>query len=164
MENVGVIIQHLRTLTGLSVRKTAQKINRSVGWLSELENSRGTARIDEDEFNRVVDLLGGSKHRSMFKTWAANAKNRDRAERTFDGAVLKFIRIKKGFSLEKASGLTKLSIGYLSKIETGLKPVTLERRNQIMLGYGYSPTSFKNLATDPVRSKAVPLRFKLNFI
>ncbi|MFN9066130.1 MAG: helix-turn-helix domain-containing protein, partial [Bdellovibrionales bacterium] len=164
MDNAGVIIQHLRTLAGLSVRETAKKINRSVGWLSEIENSQGTARISEIEFNRIVETLGGSKHRALFKTWVANAKNRERLDKSFDGAVLKFIRIKKGLSLDKACELTKLSASYLSKLENGHKPVTLEMRNRIMQGYGYSPSSFKNLATDPVRSKAVTLRYKLEIL
>lgn len=164
MDNAGVIIQHLRTLAGLSVRETATKIKRSVGWLSEIENSRGTARINEHEFNRIVDALGGAKQRALFKTWVANAKNRERLDTTFDGAVLKFIRVKKEISLEEASKLTKLSSSYLSKLENGLKPVTLEMRNRIMVGYGYSPSSFKNLATDPVRSKTVPLRYKLEIL
>lgn len=164
MDNAGVIIQHLRILAGLSVRETAQKISRSIGWLSEIENSRGTARITEEEFNRITNILDGTQHRAMFKTWAANAKNRQRVESTFDGAVLKFIRLKKEISLEKASELTNLSASYISKIENGIKPVTFEMRNRIMVGYGYSPTSFKNLATDPVRSKAVPLRYKLEIL
>jgi transcriptional regulator with XRE-family HTH domain len=164
MDNAEVIIQHLRTQAELSVREAATKINRSVGWLSEIENSRGTARINEEEFNRIVDLLGGAKQRALFKTWAANVKNRQRAESAFDGAVLKFIRLKKEITLERASLLTQLSTSYISKLENGIKPVSFEMRNQIMVGYGYSPTSFKNLSTDPVRSKAVPLRYKLEIL
>jgi transcriptional regulator with XRE-family HTH domain len=164
MENYGIIIRHLRRLAGLSVRATAEKIGRSVGWLSEIENNHGTARLNETEFNRIVEVLDGTKHRAMFKTWAANHKNRENAEKPFDGAVLRFIRIKKALSLRDASKAVGLSIAYLSKLETGLKPVTLEMRNRIMTGYGYSPSSFKNLATDPVRSKAVPLSFKLDIL
>ncbi len=164
MENYGVIIQHLRTLAGLSVRDAAKKINRSNGWLSEIENSSGTARITESEFNRIVEVLDGTKHKAMFRTWAANFRNRERVEKTFDGAVLKFIRIKKEIDLRKASKLTGLSIGYISKLETGIKPVSFEMRNRIMIGYGYSPSSFKNLSTDPVRSKAVPLLYKLEIL
>jgi len=33
-----------------------------------------------------------------------------------------------------------------------------------MKAYGYSPSSFKNLSTDPVRSKAVPPLFKLKIL
>lgn len=164
MENYGVIIRHLRNLGGLNVRTAAQKIGKSVGWLSEIENNRGKARLTETEFQRIVDLLGGTRHRSMFKIWVANQKNRDRANTTFEGAVLKFVRSKKGLPLHDAARACGLSCGYLSKIESGLKPVTLEMRNRILLAYGYSPTSWKNLATDPVRSKAVPLSYKLKIL
>jgi len=37
-------------------------------------------------------------------------------------------------------------------------------RNKIMKAYGYSPSSFKNLASDPVRSKAVPKEYKFKII
>lgn len=164
MENYGLIIQHLRLLAGLSVREAAKKIERSIGWLSEIENNRGTARLTEKEFNRIVDLLDGTKHKAMFRTWVANYKNRERTDKTFDGAVLKFIRIKKGFNLEKAAKLTKLSASQISKYETGVKPISVEARNRIMVAYGYSPSSFKNLATDPIRSKAVPLSLKLEIL
>ena len=99
----------------------------------------------------------------MFKTWAATYKNRDRTAKAYDGAVLRFIRLKKGYDLAKASKLG-LSLSYISKIETGAKPVSLEMRNQIMTGYGYSPSSFKNLSTDPVRSKAVPCQLKVEIL
>jgi hypothetical protein len=33
-----------------------------------------------------------------------------------------------------------------------------------MGAYGYSPSSFKNLSTDPVRSKVVPALFKLKIL
>jgi transcriptional regulator with XRE-family HTH domain len=164
MENYGLIIRHLRALAGLSVRDTAQKIGRSIGWLSEIENNSGTARLTDTEFNRIVEALEGSRHRPMFRTWVAAYKNRARVEKTFDGAVLKFIRLKKGITLREARKLTGLSTSYLSKIETGVKPVPLEMRNRIMEAYGYSPSSFKNLGTDPIRSKVVPTGFKLQIL
>ena len=164
MDNYGVIIRHLRTLAGLSVRKAALKTNRSIGWISEVENNTGTARLTETEFERIVELLDGTKHKAMFKTWVAVYKNRERLDCTFDGAVLKFIRIKKNMGLKKAAKLTGISSSQISKIETGMKPVPYSLRNRIMIGYGYSPSSFKNLSTDPVRSKAVPLGFKLSIL
>jgi transcriptional regulator with XRE-family HTH domain len=164
MEKHGLIIRHLRTLASLSVRDAARKIGRSTGWLSEIENNTGTARLSETEFDRIVDLLDGSKHRAMFKTWASSLKRGALVERTYDGAVLKFIRLRKGLSLREASRLARLSPGYISKMETGLKPVSKEMRNQVMTAYGYSPTSFKNLSTNPVRSKAVPVPFKLEIL
>jgi transcriptional regulator with XRE-family HTH domain len=164
MDNYGLIIQHLRTLAGLSVQQTAKKIGKSVGWLSEIENNSGRCRLTENEFNRIIELLDGTKHRAMFKTWIAGFKNRERLDKVFDGAVLKFVRLKKELSLSKASKLTSLSAAQLSKFENGLKPVSLELRNQIMAAYGYSPTSFKNFSTDPVRSKVVPIEFKLTIL
>ena len=164
MENHGLIIRHLRLLAGLSVQLTAEKIGRSKGWISEIENNTGNCKLTESEFNRIVEALEGTKHRSMFKTWAATYKNRDRTAKTYDGAVLRFIRLKKGYDLAAASKLVGLSLSYISKIETGAKPVTLEMRNQIMTSYGYSPSSFKNLSTDPIRSKVVPCQLKLEVL
>lgn len=162
--NYGLILQHLRQQAGLSVQKFAEKINRSVGWVSEVENNRGTSRLTEKEFDRIVELLDAGKHREMFRTWVANHKNAERVDRTFDGAVLKFIRLKKQMLLKDAASRARMSVGYLSKIESGLMPVTVHVRKQLMLAYGYSPSSFKNLSTDPVRSKAVPLAYKLEIL
>lgn len=164
MDNYGVIIRHLRRLSGLSVQLAAKKLARSQGWLSEIENGSGRSRITESEFARIIQVLDGTQHQAMFKTWVANVKNRERMDSTFDGAVLKFIREKRNLSLKDASGVSGLSISQLSKLETGLKQVTLELRNKIMVAYGYSPSSFKNLATDTIRSKAVPLSYKLEIL
>jgi transcriptional regulator with XRE-family HTH domain len=160
----GLIIKHLREHSGLSVRKLADKIDRSIGWISEIENELGTSRLTDAEFQRIVNILDGGKYRDMFRTWVANHKNSERTDRTFDGAVLKFIRIKKLLKLKDAAGLTGLSSASISKIESGHFIVTTELRNKIMIAYGYSPSSFKNLSTDPVRSKVVPLIYKLEIL
>ena len=164
LENHGIIIRHLRKRKNLSVRKCSDIIGKSIGWLSEIENACGTARLTEIEFDRIVTALGGDKDRAMFKTWVAKHKNKDNGDKTFDGAVLRYIRKKKGISLVDASVSTGLSVGYLSKLETGLKAMTLELRNLIMQAYGYSPSSFKNLSKDPKRSQAVPTEYKLNIL
>jgi transcriptional regulator with XRE-family HTH domain len=164
MENYGLIIRRLRGLSGLDLRATARKIERSVGWLSEVENGKGKARLTEPEFNRIVDLLNGQRHRPMFRTWAAAHKKRDKTRTNLEGAVLKYIRTKKELSLKEAAHATSLSYSYLSKLETGEKPVTLDMRNRILAAYGYSSSSWKNLATDPVRSKAVPQAYKLRIL
>lgn len=163
-ENHGIIIRELRKLRGWSVRKAALEIHRGIGWLSEIENGTGTARLTEDEFERIVTVMDGHKCRAMFKTWTANHKNQERVDKTFDGAVLKYIRIKKELTLVRASQMMSVSYAHLSKIESGKKPITLALRCKIMSAYGYSPSSFKNLSTDPVRSKAVPALYKLNIL
>ncbi len=164
MDNYGLIIRHLRKLSKLNVRQAADKIQRSIGWLSEIENSRGTARLTEREFNRIVELLDGNHHKPMFKTWISTQKRSEQSERAFDGAVLKYIRMKKELNLKEASRLSGLSMPQLSKFETGHKLVSLETRNRVMLAYGYSPSSFKNLSTDRIRSRAVPFSFKLEIL
>ena len=57
MENHGLIIRHLRLLAGLSVQLTAEKIGRSKGWISEIENNTGNCKLTESEFNRIVGAL-----------------------------------------------------------------------------------------------------------
>lgn len=164
LENSGIILRQLRKIAGLSVQNAAQLIGRSSGWLWEIESGSGRCRLTPEEFEKIVQALNGSKHRPMFRTWVANHKNLERIDKTFDGAVLKFIRKKKDITLKQAAKLTGLSCGYLSKMESGSKPIQLEMRNKIMKAYGYSPSSFKNLATDPVRSKAVPKEYKFKII
>lgn len=164
MDNYGLILKHIRKLSCLSLHATAKKIGKSAGWLSEVENGKGLARITEHEFQRIVECLDATKHRPMFRTWVANLKNRERVNKTFDGAVFKFIRKKQDCTLSKAAKLIGISKGQLSKIESGQKIITVGERGKIMRAYGYTPSSFKNLATDPVRSKVVPIRFKLQIL
>jgi transcriptional regulator with XRE-family HTH domain len=164
MENHGVIIQHLRILAKLTIQQTAKKIGKSVGWLSEIENNKGLSRLTEREFDRIIALLDGNKHRAIFKTWVANHKNSERSNKVFDGAVLRYIRQRKELDLKAAAKAAGLSVGYISKLETGLKAMTLEMRNRLMIAYGYSPSSFRNLSADPIRSRAVPSSYKLEIL
>lgn len=164
LDNHGIIIRHLREENGMSVRKCAATIGRSIGWLSEIENQSGTAKLTEFEFERIIKILGGQHKRALFKTWIANHKNKQKGDKTLDGAVLKHIRKKKKLTLAEAAQVTGLSAGYLSKLEHGLKPVCLDLRKKIMAAYGYQPSSFKNLSTDPVKSKAVPTMYRLNIL
>lgn len=164
LENHGLIIRQLRLLKGLSVRNAAIHIGKSIGWLSEIENSIGTARLRESEFHRIVDLLDGKDHRPMFRTWVANHKNLSRINHTMDGAVLKFIRKKKELTLIEAATKIGLSAPYVCCLETGRKPINLRLRNKILAAYGYSPASFKNFSTDPARSKVVPKSYKLKIL
>ena len=163
-ENYGVILKHLREQMKLSVRKFSKKINRSIGWISEIENGTGTARLTSAEFDSLVELLDAGKWRGQFRTWVANYKNAERVDRTFEGAILKHVRVKKGIRLEDAAKLAEMSPCYLSQIENGHKPPPLAVRNRVLGICGYSPASFKNLSTDPVRSKVVPDIYKLNIL
>lgn len=162
--NYGLIVKHLRTMAGLSVQLLAKKIGKSAGWVSEIENENGRCRLTEQAFEQIVEALDGKSRRAMFRTWVANHKNLERVDRTFDGAVLKYIRRRQGISVPTAAQLTGLSMSHLSNLENGKRNMTHDLRVRLMKTYGYSPSSFKNLSTDPVRSKAVPCLYKLKIL
>ena len=163
-ENYGLIVKMLRQRAELSVRDFAKSCGRSVGWLSEIENGRGLARIDRTEFDRLVELLKGDQDRAQFKTWIATYKNAQKVDRVFDGAILKHLRLKKRMRLSEVASRTQYSVSHLSRIEHGLAETTTDLRNEYMKACGYSPENFKNLTPGAIRSKAVPISFKLNIL
>ena len=164
MNHYGLVIRHLRKLGGSSLKATAAKIERSVGWLSEIENNQGLSRLRQDEFDRIVSLLDGDKYRKLFRTWVSNKKRGARVDRSLDGAVIKHLRNKLRLSLDQASERIGLSKRYLSNLENGYKPVNLEIRNRVMRAYGYAPTSFRDLSGEGKRSKAVPIKYKIKIL
>lgn len=163
-ENYGIILKVIREQSRMSVRNFAQKIGRSSGWLSEVENEKGTARIKTEDFDYIVSTLGLDKQRSQFRTWVANYRNTQKIDRAYEGAVLKHIRLRRKIKLNEVSLKSGLSIKEISLIENGKREPTLATRNSILKACGYSPASFKNFATDPVRSKAVPAELKLRIL
>lgn len=166
MTNYGVVLRKLREINQLPIKKAAKVIGRSPGWLSEIENDRGLARIGLDEFERIVAVYGGQKHREKFKMWIANSHKpvRQQVTMSFDGAILKYLREKAELSIEAVSLSNKISEGYLSKLENGLKPISLNMRNRLLQTYGYSPSSYKNFTTEDKRAKNIPTKFKLNIL
>lgn len=164
MNNYGLILKQLRQLNRLTLKSTAKLIGKSVGWFSEVENGRGQSRLSEKEFERIVLLLHGDKHRELFKTWVALAKIKNRADRSLDGPVLKHVRKKKHLSLVEASQLVGISKRYLSNLENGHRSVKLEMRNRIMKAYGYNQTSFRNFTSDDKRAGSVPVRYKIGVL
>lgn len=163
MNNQGLILKKLRRLKGLSLKSAAQHIGKSVGWLSEVENSRGLSRLKDSEFERIVHRLDGQMHRSQFKTWVATEhKIKEKPGHSPTGAILKYIRRRIPLSLEEASSRIGISKRYLTNLENGHKPIKLEMRNRIMRAYGYSPSSFCNLSANEKRAKSVPARYKIN--
>lgn len=111
-----------------------------------------------------VELLGAAKHRPMFRMWVANSTKFKNIDRSLEGAVLKFVRLKKGLALEDLGGELKISARHLSRVEKGIIQPTVELRKKVLVACDYSPASFKNLYADPERSKAVPARFKLDIL
>ena len=65
MHNYGLILKQLRQLNSDSLKTAAQKIGKSVGWLSEVENGRGLSRLKQSEFERIVKVFGGDWRRRL---------------------------------------------------------------------------------------------------
>lgn len=111
-----------------------------------------------------MGLLGADADRPLFKTWVANHKNAQHTDRAFDGAVLKYVRKKRGLSLKEVAQRAGLSMAHVSRLERGLSPSSVELRKCLMEACGYSPSSFKKLSSDPKGSQLVPSRFKLGIL
>jgi len=85
-----------------------------------------TKRLD-----RLVEIFGGLRLKPQFNIWAGNYKHEACVDKTFDGAGLKFLRLRKRVSLLAAADLVGSPESYLGKIETGANPMTLLRRLEI---------------------------------
>jgi transcriptional regulator with XRE-family HTH domain len=166
MNHYGVILRQLRLHNKLQIKEAAARIERSAGWLSEIENGKGSARIFPQEFERIVAVYGGDAHRKQFGIWVAKAHKPETAtsDVSFGGAVLRYLRKKVKMSIEAAAREVGISNCYLSNLETGVKPLSSELRDRLMRIYGYSPSSFKNFTTEDKRAKNIPIRYKLNML
>lgn len=166
MNHYGVILRKLREINRLPIKEAAKKIERSAGWLSEIENGKGAARIHPQEFERIVVVYGGESYRKQFGIWVAKQHKPERSshEVSFNGAVLKYLRKQAKLTVEEAAKRVSLSRSYLSYLENGVKPLSLELRNRLLAIYGYSPSSFKNFTTEDKRAKNIPIRYKLEIL
>ncbi len=162
MNNYGVVLRKLREINQLPLKQAAKHIGKSAGWLSEIENGKGFARIHPQEFERIVAAYSGEAYRKQFGIWIAKAHVPIKSkEIKLDGAILKHLREKAEYTLEEVATETDLSKCYLSYIENGLKPLPAKLKDRLMRLYGYSPSSFKNFATEDKRAKNIPTRYKL---
>lgn len=74
MNRYGVILKKLRELNQLTVKQAAQKIGRSSGWISQVENDRGAARLKADVFERIVTACNGESYRKQFGAWISRSR------------------------------------------------------------------------------------------
>jgi transcriptional regulator with XRE-family HTH domain len=166
MNNYGVILRKLRELKQYQVKQAAQIIRRSAGWLSEIENGRGAARIGLEEFERIVSVYDGQAYRKQFPAWVAHAHRYATPKQPlgFDGAILRHLRGKAKLSLATAAEKVGISATHLCNLEKGKRSISPELRDGLMQVYGYSPSSFKNFATEDKRGKNIPVRYKLEIL
>lgn len=166
MKHQGVILRRLRAINRLTIHEASKVIGRSVGWLSEIENGRGEARIDPDEFERIIAAYGGGKYRDKFPLWIANESKGipDEKPLSFDGAILRYLRKKADLSQERAARAISVSAAHLCNLERGKRVLSTEHRNTLLKEYGYSSSSFRNFTTADKRAKNIPVRTKLNIL
>ena len=166
MNHYGVILQKLREINQLTIKQAAQRIERSSGWLSQIENGKGAARLNAVEFERIVKLYEGEPYRKQFGGWITRSKLLPTTTKTisFDGSVIKHLRIKAKMTLAEAARKVEISYGHLSDIENGEKRLSEELRNRLMKIYGYSPASFRNFTDEDKRAKNIPVAFKLEML
>ena len=109
---------------------------------------------------------GGEAYRKQFGIWVAkqHRPNKSQAEVSYSGAVLKYLRKKAKLTVVEVANRAALSKSYISYLETGVKPVSIELRNRLLAIYGYSPSSFKNFTTEDKRAKNIPVRYKLEIL
>ncbi len=166
MNSYGVILRKLRELKQYQIKQAAQLIERSVGWLSEIENGRGSARIGLEEFERIVAVYDGQAYRKQFPAWTTHAQRYAPPKQPlgFEGAILRHLREKAGLSLDIAADKVGLSGTHLCNLEKGRRSVSPKLRDELMQAYGYSPSSFRNFATQDKRGKNIPIRYKLDIL
>ena len=166
MDHYGVILRKLRELNQLTIKQAATRIERSAGWLSEVEGGRGLSKLLPSEFERIVAIYGGDRYRKQFGLWIARAKTpyAPPKEVALNGAILKHLRKKAKLTLDEAAKEIGLSGRYLSAMETGRRRLSSQVRDRLMVVYGYSPSSFKNFATEDKRGKNIPVRYKLDLL
>lgn len=166
MESNGVILRKLRELKRLKIKEAAALIGRGAGWLCEVENGKGNARLFPSEFDRIVELYGGNAYKNQFGGWVKKAKAPPIPiqNKVFSGAILKYLRKKAKLTLLEATQRTGISRTHISAIETGRRNVPNKIRDTLMEAYGYSPVSFRNFATEDKRAKNIPTRYKLDLL
>lgn len=167
MENYGVILRKLRELKRLPIKKAAKHIGRSAGWLSEVENGRGNARLSPAEFERIVAAYEGEAYRKQFGLWIAKSKSPGPLSSesiSTTGAILKYLRKKAKLTLAQAGQEVGLSGRTISAMELGKRTIRPELKDQLTRLYGYSPSSFKNFTTEDKRAKNIPVQYKLDML
>jgi transcriptional regulator with XRE-family HTH domain len=167
MESYGVILRKLRELKKLPIKEAAKHIGRSAGWLSEVENGRGYARLRPAEFERIVATYDGEAYRKHFGLWIAKSKGPTSLSSesvSMNGAILKYLRKKAKMTLAQAGEKVGLSGRTISAMELGKRTIKPELKDQLTRIYGYSPSSFKNFTTEDKRSRNIPARYKLDLL
>lgn len=124
--NYGVVIRELRKRQGMSIQVFAREISKSAGWVSSVENCDGKCRVTDVDLARIVEHFSVAHLRPQFRTWIANERRLGSVDRRMEGPVLRHVRRKKGLTLKQVAARVGVSPSYLSKVENGKHPPTVE--------------------------------------
>ena len=69
MEQERLILKKLREQNELSLDAAVKLIERSKGWLSEIENNKGRSILRPREYQRIYQLYNGDKYKRYFGSW-----------------------------------------------------------------------------------------------
>ncbi len=164
MNNYSVIIKKIRTDKKLTLRQAAKIINRSSGWLSEVENCKQRSVFTQQEFKRIASCYEAENELRKYQLWASTQKHKQEKRSWYEGAIFKYLRLRRGLSLIEASSLINISKSQLSNIEASRRQVDLELRNKILKAYDYKPSSFHNYSNRESRAKSIPTEMRLKLL
>ena len=103
MNQYGSILRTVRAHCGLSLKQAASMIERSVGWLCEVEAGKPSSKCSKEEFERIIACYGVEfdARACGYMFWTHQTQSPE--GNSFDGAILKYLRTKSGSSLKAAA-------------------------------------------------------------
>lgn len=163
MKGYGVVLKRLRQINKLSLDQAAKLLGRSKGWLSQVENECGYARLKPEVFEDAVKIFKGESYRKQFSGWmtASKVHHQKQNEISFDGSILKFLRNKAELTLSESAKKSGFSCAYICSLENGTRPLSKEIRDRLVQLYGYSTASFRNFTDENKRAGNIPTNYKI---
>ena len=161
MNHRSVILKKIRQDKKLTLRQAAPVINRSSGWLSEVENNKKRAFIDEKEFKRIISCYQAEADLKRYQLWAATQRKQQNKRNWFEGAIFKHLRKKRGLSLAEASSRLGISKSHLANIEASRKIVTAECKEKIFVAYNYKRSSYYNFTNIESHRNSIDVELRL---
>ncbi len=163
MNNHSVIIKKMRKDSNLSIKLAAQRVGKSTGWLSEVENAK--MNINKETFLQLVNCYGLEKELRRYQLWATSHRKQEEGSKVwYEGAIYKHLRCTKKLSLIQAAQLLGVSKSHLSNIEVGRRKVDPEFKSKILEVYGYKRASFHNYVNRKDRADNIPVEFRLKIL
>lgn len=165
MDSYGTIIKKVRNSENLTLKEAALKLNVSVGWLSEVENNRGKAKLTKQKYEEIINLLNGKKYKPLFGRWVLAESKKEKCLPLLIGPTLKHYRKRANLKQSEAAHLLGFSTAYLSLVENGQELLSDKRLNQVLTLYNVSFKQYSQcIMPTNERSKRVPSKYRLDYL